>query len=357
MTSGTKASIDEAKLHAFGERLLRDNAAAIRSILCYIGDKLGLFRALQESGRTTPAEFAVKTGMNERYLREWLGAMVAAEYAMYDPQSETYWLLPEQAAFLADENNPMFSGSMFQFTKALWEVAPAVTDCFTRGGGVPHSGQSRDMDCATQRYSSLFFRFHLVQEWIPKSGLESRLKAGSRVADIGCGHGESVLTLAHAYPKCDVWGYDNFAPVIENARETARQQGINNAHFEAKAAEGIAEKHSFDLITTIDVIHDMADPLGGMRSIHQLLKPDGAFLMVEMNVSDRLEENINPFASMLYSISTLYCMTVSLAEGGPGIGACMGERRARTLAVQAGFSSFERLQISHPFAAVYVLKP
>jgi 2-polyprenyl-3-methyl-5-hydroxy-6-metoxy-1,4-benzoquinol methylase len=352
----TTSSATETK-QDFGSRLLRDNAAAIRHILCYMGDRLGLFRALQESGKTTLPEFAKKTGMNERYLREWLSAMVAGEYAKYDPATQTYWLPAEQASYLADENSPTFSASMFDMTKALWDVAPSVMDCFAKGGGVPHSKQSKDMDCGTERYSSLFFRFHLAQEWIPKAGLEAKLKSGARVADIGCGTGSGVLMLSETFPKSEVWGYDNYSPVIDTARKTAAERGLKNAHFEATAAENIDKSKKFDVLMTVDVIHDMADPLGGLRSIKDLLAPDGSYLMVEMNVSDRLEENINPFASMLYSISTLYCMTVSLAENGAGIGACMGERRARELASQAGFSSFERLTISHPFAAVYLLKP
>lgn len=351
------AAVDPQKLSAFGDRVLRDNAAGVRAILCFIGDRLGLFRALSESGPTSVAALAKKSGTNERYLLEWLSAMVAAEYAMYDAAAKTFWMTPEQAAFLADENNPMFSASLFDMTKGLWDVAPAVMECFKHGGGVPHSEQSDDMDIGTRRFSSGFFRHHLTQEWIPRAGLESRLNEGTRIADIGCGSGESILTLARAYPNCDVWGFDNYAPVIETARESAKRAGLQNAHFEAIPAAEIKEKNQFGMVMTTDVIHDMADPLGGMRAIRDLLSPDGIYLMIEMNVSDKLEENIHPFASMLYSFSTLYCMTVSLAEGGAGIGACMGERRARDMASQAGFSAFDRLQVSHPFAAVYALKP
>lgn len=351
------ATVDERRVQQFGEQLLRDNAAAIRSILCFMGDKLGLFRALAHSGPVTAQQLAEQTGLNERYVREWLSAMVSGQYAMYDAQRETFWLAPEQVHFLADENSPMFSGSMFDFTKALWDVAPKVMHCFRDGGGVEHAQQSPDMDKATERFSSLFFRFHLMQDWIPKSGIESRLRNGARIADIGCGAGESVIKMAEAFPKADVWGFDNFAPVIETARKRAAAAKLANAHFDTVPAAEITEDKKFDFVTTFDVIHDMANPSEGLQSIHRLLKPDGVYMMVEMNVSDRLEENINPFASMLYSISTLYCMTVSLAEGGAGIGACMGERRARELATAAGFKSFERLQIAHPFSAVYVLRP
>jgi 2-polyprenyl-3-methyl-5-hydroxy-6-metoxy-1,4-benzoquinol methylase len=357
MSTNVKTALDNKKVQEFGDRLLRDNAASVRCALNYIGDKLGLFKALQQAGSTTVADFAKRTGMQERYLKEWLGAMVSAEYVEYDAQKQTYHLTPEKAAFLADEASPMFSASMFSIVKALWDVTPKVSECFKTGGGVPHSEQSQEMDCGTERFSQVYFDHHLTQEWIPAvSGLEEKLSKGAHVADVGCGNGQSVFTLAKKYPQAEVWGFDNFAPVIDEANKRLAGQGLKNAHFAAKGAAEVENKGKFDFVTTFDVIHDMADPLGGLRAIREMLKPDGVYMMVEMNVSDRLEENINPFASMLYSISTLYCMTVSLAENGKGVGACMGEGPARAMAMEAGFTKFERLPVNHPFAAIYILK-
>jgi len=352
-----QSTLDKKKMEAFGDRLLRDNAASMRSALNYIGDKLGLFKALNDAGKVTAPELARKTGLNERYLQEWLSAMVAGEYVTYDPAAKTFFLPVEHAAFLADTESPMFSGALMVMIKALFDVTPEVAQCFQNGGGVPHSKQSPEMDEATERFSRQFFRFYLTQEWIPLStGLGERLKKGALVADVGCGAGESVVTLAKAYPNSEIWGYDNFAPVVDRANARAKQLGLKNAHFAATDILEIDKKGTFDIVTAFDVIHDMSDPVGGMKSVRALLRPDGVFLMCEMNVSDRLEENINPFASMLYSVSTLYCMTVSLAESGAGIGACMGERRARKLAEEAGFSSFTRIPITHPFSALYLLE-
>jgi len=357
MTPQNKRSADKEKTKAFAKRFIVDTAAAVRAGLNYIGDRLGIFKIMADSGPVTLEELATKTGLNQRYLQEWLGAMTAAEYVEYDPASKSYLLPSEHAEVLAYENNPLFGGGALQMPLPLLSLVPKVMEAFRTGGGVSHDQHHPEIVEATERFTRPFFTFALTQECIPAMPeAERKLQAGCEVADIGCGAGQAAIEMARAYPKSLIHGFDNHAPSIDRALTNARKAGVNNVAFECKSAESLLGKERFQFITTFDVIHDMVNPLAGLRTIRGLLSTDGTYLMLEMNASDKLEDNINPFASLLYSISTLYCMTVSLAEGGAGIGACMGETKARALTQEAGFSHFRRLPLENPFSIMYEVR-
>jgi SAM-dependent methyltransferase len=358
MTTTTTAKLEPAKLDAFMNQFLADNAAAIRGGLNYIGDRLGIYKALSVSGPVTVDQLAQKTGLKKRYLQEWLSAQVTGRYVEYDPANKTFFLPPEHAALLCDESSAMYAGGLLQMVLPLVTMAPEVAKAFQNGGGVAHDDHHPEMTEAIERFTRPFFTHFLTQAWIPSMPeAHNALKAGCKAADIGCGAGQAAIALAKAYPNSQIFGFDDHAPSIERARLNAQQEGVaDRITFAVADATKSAADGEFQFISTFDVIHDMVDPLAGLKSIKRLLAKDGTYLMLEMNVADNLEENINHFGSLCYSISTLYCMTVSLAGDGAGIGACMGESRARHLVQQAGFKHFRRLPASHPLSVLYEVK-
>ena len=352
----TAVSLDQAKVQKFVETLVNDIGTAMRGGLCYIGDKLRLFKAMANTGPVTVDELARHTGLNARYLREWLGAMVTANYVEYFPETGKYFLPPEHAAPLADESFPFFVGGALEMIVPTVSVAPKVAEAFRNGGGVDMHDYSPDMFESIERFTAPWYRNQLVQNWLPKMPqVAQALDPGGTALDVGCGSGRAAITLSKAFPKARVFGYDYHGLSIERAIANADAEGAN-VHFEVVNCVHLPAEQ-FDFVTTFDVVHDAVDPVGLMKSIRGSLKRDGTYLMLEMNCSPKLEENKNLVGRLLYSVSTLYCMTTSLAHGGAGIGAAMGEPKARELASQAGFSQFRRLPIEDPFSMLYELRP
>ena len=352
----TEVQLDQEKLEAFVERIVLDAGTAMRGGLMYIGDQLGIFAALAESGPVTAAELAQRTGLNERYLREWLGAMATAEYLEHDSEGDSYFLPPEHALPLADEEFPFFTGGLVQMIVPTVTVAPQVADAFKSGRGVTQDQYLPDMYEAIERLTAPWYKHHLVQTWIPAMpNVQEKLEAAGSACDVGCGSGRAPIAIAKAFPAAEVYGYDVHAGSIGRARANAQAEGVADRVTFTVADGAQLPKGQFDLITTFDVVHDSADPVGLMISIRQALREDGTYLMLEMNASGEVEENRNPLGKFLYSVSTLYCMTTSLAHGGAGIGACMGEEKARELAYAAGFTHFRKLPIEEPFSVLYEL--
>jgi len=349
--------IDHERVHRFVETLVNDVGTAMRGGLCYIGDKLGIFKALADAGKVTASELAQRTNLNERYLREWLHAMVTAEYVYYDPWSKTYFLPPEHALALANEDFPFFVGGFMEMIVPTVSMAPRVAEAFRTGKGVPQADYPPEMFESIERGTMPWYRNKLVQEWIPTMpSVQKKLQNGCEAADTGCGGGLALITMAKAFPKSHFYGFDSHAGSLERARRNAENAGVaDRVKFEVLDCKYLPER-KFDFVTSFDVIHDSVDPLGVLKSVCKSLRPDGTYLWLEMNCSHEVSENINPVGRFLYSVSTLYCMTVSLAHEGAGIGAAMGEPKARELAQQAGFSHFRRLPIDDPFSMLYELK-
>ena len=353
----TEVQLDQEKLQAFVGRIVLDVGTAMRGGLMYIGDRLGIFAALAQSGPVTAAELAQQTGLNERYLREWLGSMATAEYLEHDPQGDTYFLPPEHALALADEEFPFFTGGLLQMIVPTVTVAPQVAQAFKSGGGVTQDQYLPDMYEAIERLTAPWYRHDLVQTWIPAMpGVRDKLEAGASACDVGCGSGRAPITIAKAFPQAEVHGYDVHAGSIERARASAEAEGVGDRVTFTVGDGAELPQARFDLISTFDVVHDSVDPVGLMSSIRRALRDDGTYLMLEMNASGDVEQNRNPLGTLLYNVSTLYCMTTSLAHGGAGIGACMGEEKARELAYAAGFTGFRRLPIEEPLSILYELK-
>jgi SAM-dependent methyltransferase len=353
----TEVQLDQEKLEVFVERIVLDVGTAMRGGLMYIGDRLGIFAALAQAGPVTSAALAQRTSLDERYLREWLRAMATAEYVEHESVDDTYFLPPEHALPLADEEFPFFTGGFLQMIVPTVTVAPAVAEAFKAGGGVTQDQYLPDMYEAIERATAPWYKHHLVQTWIPAlPGVQEKLQAGGSACDVGCGSGRAPITIAKAFPAAAVQGYDVHAGSIERARANADAEGVADRMTFTVADGTELPEGRFDLISTFDVVHDSVDPVGLMSAIRGALREDGTYLMLEMNASGDVEENRNPLGKLLYNVSTLYCMTTSLAHGGAGIGACMGEDKARELAYAAGFTCFRSLRMEEPFSVLYELK-
>ncbi len=350
--------LDQAKAEKFVFRVVDDIATALRGGLCYIGDRLGIFKALASAGPVTVEELAKKTRLNARYLREWLGSMATADYVEYDPQTDRYTLPPEHALALADEESPFFAGGFLEMIVPAVSVAPRVAKAFKTGKGVRQQEYSPEMFEAIQRGTAPWYKHQLVQKWLPAMPqVVEKLREGGKALDVGCGSGVAAITLAKTFPKARVFGYDNHPGSIRRARANAKSAGVRNrVQFKVADCTRLPARQ-FDFISTFDVVHDSVNPVGLMKSIRNALVPDGAYLLLEMNCSPKVHENANPVGRLLYPVSTLYCMTTSLAHHGAGIGAVMGEPKARELAGKAGFAQFRKLPIEDPFSVLYELRP
>ncbi len=350
--------IDLEKCKQVAQTVIGDVASVVHGALCFIGDRVGLFKAMAGAGPLTVDQLATKSGLSARYVREWLGAMAAAHYVEYDSKADSYLLTPEYAAALADEDSPFFIGSYFQMAQAAVSVAPKVAEAFRNGKGVTQAEYPQSFFEAAERNSRTRYEHKLLRKWIPAMPqVVEALNAGGLAADVGCGGGRAAIMIAQAFPKARVVGFDIHAESIERARRNAATAGVSDrATFEVANGSGLPPR-GFDFVSTFDVVHDSVDPVGLMSGIRHALKPEGTYLVQEINISNEVGDNIRPMGKMVYSVSTLYCMTTSLAHGGAGIGAAMGEPKARELAATAGFSRFTRLPIKDDFAVLYELRP
>jgi SAM-dependent methyltransferase len=351
-----KPQLDWNKVKQFAGQAMVDLGAAMQSALSFIGDRLGIFKALSTAGWVTSAELAERTGLSERYLREWLGAMAAGGYVEYEPATRKFRLPAEHAMVLANEDSPFFFGGFIESIANI-SMAPKIAEAFKTGRGVAQSEYPPETFESIERLTAPMYQHHLVRKWLPTMpNVVKALSEGASALDVGCGSGRAAITLAQAFPKARVFGYDSHPESIERARANARAAGVGERVGFDTVDCTMLPAERWDLITTFDVVHDSVDPLALLKSIRNALKPDGTYLMLEMNVAGNLEGNLNPLGRILYSVSTLYCLTVSLAHGGAGIGAVMGEPKARELCEQAGFKHFRRLPIDDLISALYEVR-
>jgi SAM-dependent methyltransferase len=349
----------EQQTEEFLGKVLGDTSGLTNTMLAAIGDRLGLFKALAGGGAATSAELAARTGSNERYVREWLGGMASAGYVGYDPATSRFTLPEAHVPILAQEGGPYFFGGPHQMLTGLVRPLDQLIAAFANGGGVPQSAYPDDVWDGLERYTTGWFENLLVPLWIPAMpDVQRKLEGGARVADVGCGHGRAAIKLADAYPQATITGYDNFAPAITRAQERARAAGVEErVTFEMRDASLFLPAR-YDVITTFDVVHDAVDPDGLLRGIHDALEPDGIYVCLEVNCSDRLEENAGPLGALFHGFSVLYCMTTSLAGHGAGLGTVgLPEPRLRERATGAGFGAVRRVPLENPFNNLYELRP
>lgn len=330
-------------MHAFLGKVVGDFGAALSSSLAYIGQKLGLYQAIAAAGSVTPAELATTTSTNERYVREWLINQAASSYVDYDATSGRYSLAPEQAMALTDQSSPFYVGGGFYVVKAMTNATNRIEDYFKNGGGMLWGDHDPDLFVGTERFFRPGYAAHLIASWIPAlSGVEEKLKAGGKVADIGCGHGSSTIIMAQAYPNSRFWGFDNHAKSIATAQQRAADAGVSDRVTFATANASELPDQRYDLVTFFDCLHDMGDPIGACKRAAEVLAADGSALIVEPMAGNTVEENFNIIGRTFSGASTLCCTSNSLAMNGPALGAVAPESAIREVVLAGGFKEFRR---------------
>lgn len=350
--------VSQEKAQAFLFQVFGDLTGLTNTVLSSIGDRLGLFKALAANGPATSDELAARANVNARYTREWAGGMASAGYLTYDAASGRFALPSEHALVLADEGGPMFLAGVQEEMLGTLATLDHVMQAFRAGGGVAPAAFSSETWEGIERFTNGWFNNLLVQQWIPLiPEAQAKLERGADVADVGCGHGRALIRLAQEYPNSRYTGYDVLPQVIERARANAAAAGVaDRVRFETRdAADGLPG--SYDIITTFDVVHDAADPVGLLRAIRQALRPDGVYVCLEINCSDKLEENLGSKGAFFYGCSVLLCMTMSLGEHGAGLGTLgLHEAKLRELCQQVGFGAVRQAPIENPFNSLYEIR-
>ncbi len=346
--------IDQVKLEKFMGQALGELGAGMNAALVIIGDKLGLYKAMASAGPMTPAEVAQKTGTSERYVREWLNAQAAGGFVTYDAASGRFTLPDEQALALAVEDSPAYLPGAYQIIASVLKDEPRITEAFRTGAGVGWHEHCADLFQGTERFFRPSYANNLISAWIPAlDGVEAKLQAGAKVADVGCGHGASTILMTKAYPQSQFVGFDYHAPSIEHAWKAAETAGVQDrVGFQVAWAKGFPGKN-YDLVAFFDCLHDMGDPAGAAAHVLQSLAPGGTWMIVEPFAHDRVEQNLNPVGRVYYSASTMICTPASRAqEVGLALGAQAGEQRLREVVTQGGFKTFRRATET-PFNIVF----
>jgi 2-polyprenyl-3-methyl-5-hydroxy-6-metoxy-1,4-benzoquinol methylase len=349
--------VNETSLEELLGRFVTDLGATIAAGNVVLGDRLGLYRALADSGPLTSAQLAHRVGAGERYVREWLRGQAASDYVTYSADDDTYRLTEAQAAAFADPDGLALPGA-FQLALACLRDQAAIEQAFRTGDGVAWSEHDPDVFTGCERFFRPGYTANLVSSWIPAvPGLPERLAAGARIADVGCGLGASSRILAATYPGATVVAFDNHAASITLARQETAAAGLaDRVQFSVASAQEFPGR-GYDLVTTFDCLHDMGDPVAAARHIRGALAPDGVWLLVEPYATDRVSDNLTPVGRVYYNFSTFLCVPHAIAEGASdALGNQAGERATYAVVEQAGFRSFRRAAET-PFNLVYEVRP
>jgi 2-polyprenyl-3-methyl-5-hydroxy-6-metoxy-1,4-benzoquinol methylase len=355
---GTTTAVDEAKLEQFLGQAVTDMGAAMNGALVAIGGRLGIWEAMADAGPLTTAEIAERTGVSERYVREWASAQAASGYLEYDADGETFTLEPEVAMAFADENSPVYLLGGYSLIGSVYKDREKLAQRFRAGEGFGWHEHDPELFVGVEQFFRPGYRAHLVAEWIPAlEGVEQKLRAGCKVADIGCGHGISTTLMAQAYPKSTLYGFDYHEASIARATKIAAAEGVaGNTEFAVASAKDYPGE-GYDLVAFFDCLHDMGDPVGAMTHVRETIAEDGTVMLVEPFANDSLAENLNPVGRVYYAASTVICTPSSLdQEVGLALGAQAGERRLREVAQEAGFTRFRRATET-PFNLVLEARP
>lgn len=340
----------------FAERMTRMLNDAALALMVSVGHRTGLFDIMAAMPAATSAEIAARAGMNERYVREWLAAMTTGRIVGHDGAAGTFSLPADHAAWLTRAAGLNNLAIQAQYVGLLALVEDQIVDCFRHGGGVPYSAFPK-FQALMAEDSGAVHDATLIDVTLPLvPGLVDRLGQGIDVADVGCGSGHAINLMAEAFPRSRFTGFDFSDGGLAAARAEARHKGLTNARFEKRDAAHLGKTARFDLITSFDAVHDQARPDLMLAGIAQALRPGGVYLCVDIAASSRLSENLDhPFGPFGYTISCMHCMTVSLADGGMGLGAMWGEQKAQEMLTDAGFTSIEAAHVDGDIANTYFI--
>jgi 2-polyprenyl-3-methyl-5-hydroxy-6-metoxy-1,4-benzoquinol methylase len=350
-------TINQDKLGELLGRFVTDLGATVAAGSVVVGHRLGLYRSLAE-GPATAEQLARRNGTDPRYVTEWLCGQAAGGYVSYDPATEQFSLTEEQAFALADPGGPLYLPGAFVLALGALRAESQITDAFRTGAGMGWHEHHEDVFTGSEMFFRPGYVANLASTWIPAlDGVEAKLAAGGRVADVGCGHGASTVLLAEAYPTARILGSDYHQASIDTARKRAVDAGVaDRARFEVASAQAFSGT-GYDLVATFDCLHDMGDPVGAARHIRQALDADGTWLIVEPLAGDTLADNLNPVGRVYYSSSTFVCVPNARSQpGGYALGAQAGQTAIRQVAERAGFTRFRRAAET-PFNAVYEARP
>jgi ubiquinone/menaquinone biosynthesis C-methylase UbiE len=327
------------------------------SIMLSIAHRTKLFDILSILPPSTVEEIASKSKLNERYIKEWLGAMVTGKIIEYDSTNNKFWLSKEKAQYLTRENNIYNFAASMQWIPILSQVEDEIVECFVKGGGVPYSSYIRFHEVmAEESYQTVVVG--LINHILPLvPNLIADLRNGIRVLDIGCGKGKAVNLMAKHFPKSFFYGYDLSNEAINDATKEAKDMNNSNVVFKVQDILNLTTKDKFDLITAFDAIHDQPKPDLVLKNIYNSLSDKGGiFLMQDILASTPLKDNIfHPLGTFLYTISCLHCMSVSLSQNGAGLGAMWGKEKAVSMLKDAGFANVEVKTLPHDFQNYYYI--
>ena len=350
----------QQRVEQFAGQVVSDLAAAMAGVMTNLGHKLGLYRAMAESGPINSDELARRTATNERSVREWLNGQVAGGYVLFDTNTNQYLLPPEHVFVLANPDSPAFLPPAFDVAASLWRDEDEILAAFRSGKGMGWHEHNCRLFTATEAFFRNGYRAHLTQSWIPSlSGVQERLANGGHVADLGCGHGASVILMAQAFPKSKFVGIDYHESSIAVARERAKQARVaDRIRFAVATPQVLASsEEKFDLVCFMDSLHDMGDPLEAVWASRQAMAPDGALMLVEPFARDRSEENVGPVARMYYSASAGLCTQNALSQGGRySLGAQAGAGQLLAILKDAGFRS-AKVAMETPFNLILEARP
>ncbi len=347
---------DQERAEAFADRMVGVLNEGAMALMTSIGHRTGLFDALADLPPSTSEQIAEAAKLNERYVREWLGAMVVGRIVEHDPEAGTYQLPPEHAAFLTRKAAPDNIAAFVQYISLLGSVEDSIVECFENGGGVPYSAFPRFQEVMAEDSGQTVLPA-LLDHILPLvEGLTERLEAGIDVLDVGCGSGRAINLMARAFPNSRFAGYDLSEEAVARGRSESEENGTTNVRFEAKDVSTMDEEGRYDLITTFDAVHDQAKPAEVLAGIARALKDEGVYLMQDIAGSSHHHNNLDhPIGPFLYTISTMHCMTVSLAQDGAGLGAMWGEEKAHDMLQEAGFTKVKVEQLPHDFQNSYYI--
>lgn len=352
----TTQTFDATKAEAFAERMLDILNSGAITLLTSIGHRTELFDTMAELPPSTSQQIADAAGLKERYVREWLNGMVTARLVEYDPIAKTYALPPEHAAFLTRATSAENIAPFTQYIPLMGTVEDKVIDCFYKGGGVPYSEYKRFHEVMAEDSGQTVVPalFDHILPLIP--GLTEMLQQGIEVMDLGCGRGRALVKLAEAFPNSRFIGYDFSGEAIAYANSEAQRRNLSNVKFQVKDAATLEEFDRYDFITTFDAIHDQAKPDRVLKNIYNALRSDGVYLMQDIHASTDVSGNLDhPVGPLLYMLSCMHCMTVSLAYGGMGLGTMWGQEKALQMLGDAGFTHVEIKQLAHDFQNDYYI--